>query len=346
MGYKDPPDEEQPSFAPFPKPHVPPPTKNEPANVDHEPVCVWFYYQKVFDPVSNTVILPPPTKGTWDPDHGWPAGVNNVINCDEMEEEDPGKLYCITKKSPGPGQNDLTFCAKLYAEDWINLNRIYENKIASPVILDYLSGLAGRLGIATDDPYLLFSEYDLNPLGPDGKCEDCQKWWVGCVVDEDSICEYEPVMVVYNNNLLTDPKYSNGVVFSGNGAYFRAAAFYNDILEQIVYICYKSPYDGIKSCLPCSGYCNGGYLTEKECECSCLPEAQRPDDCCDDVVCSGQCTWDGTGGNEWDLIVPCAPLDIQTGESTGCCTCDPPAELWNNLGVTRNMPCKENTNPQ
>ena len=73
-------------------------------------------------------------------------------------------------------------------------------------------------------------------------------------------------------------------------------------------------------------------------------------DCCQgvciDSTCPGNCTWDGTGGGEWDLIVPCSPLDPVTGAGTGCCYCEPPAPLFDNLDVQRTMPCLRNNDIQ
>jgi hypothetical protein len=41
------------------------------------------------------------------------------------------------------------------------------------------------------------------------------------------------------------------------------------------------------------------------------------------------------------LEVGCGPFDPNTGEGIGCCYCDPPTEyIYNNTGLSRNMPCK------
>lgn len=284
MGYKPQPEEEPPIFAPVPKSHVPPPENNEPPNVDHDPICVWFFYPMIEDPISGIDIPSrPPEKGMWDPDVFLPPLAREWESyqpCDEMENETPYELYCFIPISPGPGQNDTTLCGALTWQDRFVLGRISSDSVATPSLLDYLSGLAARLGLGIDDPLMLAREYQIEAVPPGGTCEDCKKWWVGCVadIDGDDICEASLQMFVYSNDLSTDPQYSNGVVFGGKGAFASAKAFYEDASEQIVYICYTS-LDGEKFCFPCDGYCNDGYLTEKECECSCLPEDQRPDDC-------------------------------------------------------------------
>lgn len=94
------------------------------------------------------------------------------------------------------------------------------------------------------------------------------------------------------------------------------------------------PIGGSRVCICADGTtpCGGFSTAPNDC-CGpgeiCVNGQCAPD--CNGVTCSGQCTWDGTGGNEWDLIVPCSP--------TNCCKCDVPEYLWDNLGVTVNMPC-------
>ena len=349
MGYKPDPTEEPPVFAPVPKPPLPPPGEQDP----NEEECVYFFFQPVKDPVSDAIIKKPPEKGMFRFGDRLPPVVSQAIACDDV---DPFKVtplkMCLIPTNAGQGQNSVIFCGSLFLEDLSTLFDIgtaSDSPIVSPRILAFLADLASRLGIATDDPYLLFREYDFYPTED---CADCQVWVVGCISESgdqlfSSHCGTTPAimpasLVVNGKAKLADgdKDFSNVQRFEGPGAYASAQAFYQTIGQSDTWKCKDEEF----RCDHCCSYCVGQhYPTEKACECNCLPEELRPDDCCDETVCVGECVWDGTGGNEWDQIVPCPPIDPITDTSeTTCCICDLPEYLWNNIGVVRNMPCYPN----
>lgn len=328
MGYKIiPVTEDPPVFAPVPKPDIPPPG-DEPNKEE----CVYFFYQPIMDPVSGVPIHKPPEKGMHRFGDIFPPGVSQAIPCDDV---DPAKVtprkMCFIPVNAGQGQNSVIFCGSLFVEDLTNLFSMggaRHDYIVSPRILEYLANLAGRLGIATDDPYLLFREYDFYPIDD---CADCQVWVVGCISESDddlfsSHCGTTPALMPASRivggkvkssrilvllNLMPPPEekdFTNIQRFEGPGAYARAAAFYQTIGQNDTWKCKD------QECYPCCSYCVGIHFASAElCQCSCA-EFREPECCpCDCVSRTGS---DGEG------------FSLAYYEYAGCAMCCPPGSFW------------------
>jgi hypothetical protein len=306
MGY-DP--DYEPIFAPVPKSHVPPPEQNEPPNVDHDPICVWFIYPDIEDPITGIGIPQEPVKGTLDPDVFLPPLAReweDYIPCDELQNGEIRQPYCVVPKNPGPGQN-VPFCARLTFIETMKLGQLasrasYDSEfIISPAILDYLNRVLGNIGGASDDPLLFLQNYEFHPLPLEDEC-NCNKWWVGCSKDFNPDECGDLVLTTYDNALIEnlnseEPTYYNGVIFGPGKAGYAAALAHKQSLDIVcsdvtnengtiettcinaIYLC--SSYQGRSFCYECNSNCasGSGYATRKECECSCLPEDERPEDC-------------------------------------------------------------------
>jgi len=278
-----PPDE--PTFAPQPKPPLPPPGRNDPPNVNREPICVWFFYDGGYlDPANPKLYIPkPPTKGTIDPDVFIPPVLrgnppwNRWVACDDLENGDPFSLYCFIPKNT----SGSSFCENISPEEAYILDTVLTKPglVLSPTIETILATIASRLGIVGDvELYTFFQRYSIEPLPPNSDCSACTKWWVGCLKDETSFGGCPNGLVgpfPYIKDLDQDP-YFKGMVFGGPTGYTSATNFVNTFGVLKSYPFESQPFGDI-TCVPCHEYCNEPvYNTYLECVCDNVAPGDNP----------------------------------------------------------------------